>query len=52
MDKLKDCPVITMNNARTTHATGERKKDRSSFPSRIKKVRMDSEAKKAGLVSN
>jgi hypothetical protein len=40
MDRLKDWPVITMKRARTTQATGERKKARSSLPSKIKKVRM------------
>ena len=43
MDRLKDWPVITMNKASTTHATGDRKKARSSLTSRIKKVRIESE---------
>jgi hypothetical protein len=40
IDQLNDNPQIAMNIASTTHATGERKNDRSSLVSRMKNVRM------------
>ena len=49
MDRLNDWPVMTIKRAITTQATGEKKKARSSLPSRMKKVRMISDRKWSGV---